>query len=139
LRSGIRVSISKYRSQRCFSYRQHLSIIARRSQARQAGAGPVGWFQKRGLVLGGAENVAERLDKGIFELLLTLIGFAFQLRAQGLAPSLDSTPVIYSVVTNSTAGYLGISNRQTIVGNLHSVGSSVGVIFAHRFSYFKQQ
>jgi hypothetical protein len=90
-------------------------------------------------VLGGAENIAERLDKGIFELFLTLIGLAFQLRAQGLAPALDSTPVIYSAVTNSTAGYLGISNRQTIVGFIHSVESSVGVIFAHRFSYFKQQ
>ena len=75
------------------------------------------------LVPGRTENITEGLDKGVFELLLTFKGFAFQLRAQGLAPALYSFPVIYSIVTNGTAGYLGISNRQASVSVIHSVES----------------
>jgi len=123
----------------------HLSIIVRHSQAGLAWLPvreckfekAVGACQR--LVLIGAEDVAESLDERIVELFLALVGLAFQLRAQGLAPALDSIAVFCTVGANGAAGHLGVSYRQAGVGIFHFIDSIVGGIVFHRFSYIKLQ
>jgi hypothetical protein len=77
-------------------------------------------------VSGAAKQIAEGTHEGIFELLLALIGLAFQLGSQALASAFQG------VITTGAAGNLGIGDGQATFGGIPKFQSIYSCVIAHR-------
>jgi hypothetical protein len=77
-------------------------------------------------VFGAAKQIPEGAHEGVFELLLTLIGFAFQPGSQALASA------FLGIIATGAAGHLGIGDGHTAFGSISKFQSIYSCIIVHR-------